>query len=580
MENQLKAVRGDDPTAQVDVIENGTGGGKECFTPWLQTIACGMDILREPSYNKGSAFTDEERDSHYIRGLLPPAHITEELQIQRVLDNIHACSNRLDQYVVMTELQERNERLFYMILTRHTTEMMPIVYTPTVGEACQKYGLIFRRPRGLYISLKDKGRVLDVIKNWPQRNIKVIVVTDGERILGLGDLGVQGMGIPVGKLALYTALGGVNPSQTLPITIDVGTNNEQLLKDPYYLGLRQNRTKGQEYDDLIHEFMVAVKRAYGETVYIQYEDFGNENAFRLMAKYATTHLTANDDIQGTAAVALAGVVAALPVTGGTLADHTFLLDGAGEAGTGIAEITALLMTKQGNITLEQARKKIFMVDSKGLITKSRPDSLEIFKQHFAHDHEEAKDFLTATKAIKPSVIIGTTTQGGVFTKEILQAVASYHERPIVMALSNPTDKSECTAEEAYKYTEGRALFGSGSPFDPLEVYGKMYYPQLANNSYIFPGVGLGSIIAGAVRSHDDMFVEAAVTLAKLVTPEQLDKGMLYPPMEQIRDISAHIAASVAKVAYDQGLATKLPQPKDLLAYAKSCQYNPSYNPFR
>ncbi|CAM6090489.1 unnamed protein product [Calypogeia fissa] len=598
MESQLKALRAEsnsngdapgvldkDPSAIVgggeqDQYGEDSATADQLITPWSRLVASGFELLRDPRYNKGLAFTEDERDAHYVRGLLPPAHISQDLQVERFLKNLRAYHDPLEKYVELTQLQERNERLFFRVLVENVTELMPIVYTPTVGEACQKYGLIFRRPRGLYITIKDKGQILNILKNWPEKNVKVIVVTDGERILGLGDLGLQGMGIPVGKLSLYTALGGIRPSETLPITIDVGTNNEELLNDKFYIGLRQKRVTGQEYDDLIDEFMKSVKQAYGEKVLIQFEDFANHNAFRLLAKYATTHLTFNDDIQGTAAVALAGVLAALPVIGGTLADHTFLFLGAGEAGSGIAEIIALEISRQGKISLEEARKKIYMVDSKGLITKSRVDSLVHYKKPFAHDMPEAKNLLEAAKLVKPSVLIGTSGQPGTFIKEVIEAVASYHKRPVIMALSNPTSKAECTAEQAYTWTQGRALFASGSPFLPVEVNGKKYYSGQSNNAYIFPGMGLGLIISGAIRVHDDMFLTAAEALANTLTKEQLEQGLLYPPLEQIRDISARIGAGVAQVAYDLGLASRIPKPKDLLTYAKSCQYSPLYRNYR
>ncbi|KAL2632351.1 hypothetical protein R1flu_017037 [Riccia fluitans] len=592
MESQLNELRVQAPKLEKEDASVTPHGGirdrygedaateKHKVTPWIRLVVSGAELLRDPRFNKGLAFTEEERDHHYLRGLLPPVYMSQELQVERIMHNVRNCKDPLDKYVTLMELQERNERLFYKVLIDHVTELLPFVYTPTVGEACQKYGIIFRRPHGLYISAKDRGRVLEVMKNWPETQVQVIVVTDGERILGLGDLGLQGMGIPVGKLALYTALGGIRPSACLPITIDVGTNNEEFLKDPMYIGLRQRRITGQEYDDLIDEFMTSVKQTYGEKVLVQFEDFANHNAFRLLAKYASTHLTFNDDIQGTAAVALAGIVAALGVTGGTLADHKFLFNGAGEAGTGIAEIIALEVSRQGKVSLDDARKKIWMVDSKGLITKSRFESLAQFKKDYAHEHQECKSLLDATKALKPSVLIGTSGQKGTFTKEVLEAMASFNERPVILALSNPTSKSECTAEEAYTHTQGRGIFASGSPFDPVEYNGKTFTPGQANNAYIFPGMGLGCTISGAIRVHDDMFLAASVALGKLLTKEQLDRGLLYPPFENIREVSAHIAASVAETAYKLGLSTRLPQPKDLLDYARSCMYSPAYRTYR
>lgn len=496
------------------------------------------------------------------------------------MDNLRKYQVPLQKYMAMMELQERNERLFYKLLIDNVEELLPIVYTPTVGEACQKYGSIFRRPQGLYISLKEKGKVLDVLKNWPERSIQVIVVTDGERILGLGDLGCQGMGIPVGKLSLYTALGGVRPSACLPVTIDVGTNNEQLLKDEFYIGLRQRRATGQEYADLLHEFMSAVKQNYGEKVLIQFEDFANHNAFTLLAKYGTTHLVFNDDIQGTASVVLAGVVAALKLIGGTLADHKFLFLGAGEAGTGIAELIALEMSKQTKIPVEETRKKIWLVDSKGLIVNSRRESLQHFKKPWAHDHEPVKDLLGAVKAIKPTVLIGSSGVGRTFTKEIIETLASFNEKPLIMALSNPTSQSECTAEEAYTWSQGRAIFASGSPFDPFEYNGKVFVPGQANNAYIFPGFGLGLVISGAIRVHDNMLLAASEALAKQVSDENYNKGLIYPPFSNIRKISANIAANVAAKAYELGVATHLPRPANLVKYAESCMYSPVYRSYR
>ncbi|XVF88619.1 hypothetical protein PTKIN_Ptkin19aG0065400 [Pterospermum kingtungense] len=460
MESTMKEMRGGESVLDLDPKTTVGGGvedvyGEDCatedqlVTPWTYSVASGYSLLRDPHHNKGLAFTETERDSHYLRGLLPPALLTQQLQEKKQMNSIRKYQVPLQKYMAMMDLQERNERLFYKLLIDNVEELLPVVYTPTVGEACQKYGSIFRRSQGLYISLKEKGKVLDVLKNWPERSIQVIVVTDGERILGLGDLGCQGMGIPVGKLALYTALGGVRPSACLPVTIDVGTNNEELLKDEFYIGLRQRRATGQEYADLLHEFMSAVKQNYGE----KFEDFANHNAFTLLAKYGTSHLVFNDDIQGTASVVLAGVVAALKLLGGTLADHKFLFLGAGEAGTGIAELIALEMSKQTKAPLEETRKKIWLVDSKGLIVSSRKESLQHFKKPWAHDHEPVKDLLGAVKAIKPTVLIGSSGVGRTFTKEIIEAIASFNEKPLIMALSNPTSQSECTAEEAYTWSQ-------------------------------------------------------------------------------------------------------------------------------
>ncbi|KDP34170.1 hypothetical protein JCGZ_07741 [Jatropha curcas] len=563
-----------------DVYGEDSATEDQLITPWTVSVASGYTLLRDPRHNKGLAFNEKERDAHYLRGLLPPALLTQELQEKKLMQLLRQYKVPLQRYMAMMDLQERNERLFYKLLIDNVEELLPVVYTPTVGEACQKYGSIFRRPQGLYISLKEKGKILEVLKNWPERNIQVIVVTDGERILGLGDLGCQGMGIPVGKLALYTALGGIRPSACLPVTIDVGTNNEQLLNDEFYIGLKQKRATGQEYAELLEEFVTAVKQSYGEKVLIQFEDFANHNAFELLAKYRSSHLVFNDDIQGTASVVLSGLLAALKLVGGTLADHKFLFLGAGEAGTGIAELIALEISKQTKAPLEEARKKLWLVDSKGLIVSSRKESLQHFKKPWAHDHEPVKGLLGAVKAIKPTVLIGTSGVGKTFTKEVVEAMASFNEKPVILALSNPTSQSECTAEEAYTWSEGRAIYASGSPFDPVEYNGKVFVPGQSNNAYIFPGFGLGLIISGAIRVHDDMLLAASEALAAQVTQENFDKGLIYPPFANIRKISAHIAAKVAAKAYELGLASHLPRPKDLVQHAESCMYSPVYRCYR
>ncbi|CAI9767167.1 unnamed protein product [Fraxinus pennsylvanica] len=550
------------------------------ITPWTVTVASGYPLLRDPHYNKGLAFTEKERDAHFLRGLLPPGVVSQEIQIKKMMHNMRQYQVPLQRYMAMMDLQERNERLFYKLLIENVEELLPVVYTPTVGEACQKYGSIFRQPQGLFISLKEKGRILEVLKNWPEKKIQVIVVTDGERILGLGDLGCQGMGIPVGKLSLYSALGGIRPSACLPVTIDVGTNNETLLEDEFYIGLRRRRATGQEYSELLHEFMSAVKQNYGEKVLIQFEDFANHNAFDLLAKYGTSHLVFNDDIQGTASVVLAGLIAALKLVGGTLAEHRFLFLGAGEAGTGIAELIALEISKQTGAPLEETRKKICLVDSKGLIVRSRMESLQHFKRPWAHEHEPINNLADAVKSIKPTVLIGSSGAGRTFTKEIIESMSSFNEKPIILALSNPTSQSECTAEEAYKWSEGRCIFASGSPFAPVEYDGKVYPSGQANNAYIFPGFGLGLIISGAIRVHDDMLLAASEALAEQVSQENLENGLIYPPFSNIRKISAQIAARVAEKAYKLGLATRLPQPENLVRYAESCMYSPNYRTYR
>jgi len=475
----------------------------------------------------------------------------------------------------MMALQGRNETLFYRVVLDHIEEMMPIIYTPTVGQACQEYGHIFRRPRGMYISAADQGRVVEVLRNWPRQDVRIIVVTDGERILGLGDLGAYGMGIPVGKLSLYTACAGVHPSQCLPVTLDVGTDNERLLKDPLYIGIRQRRLRGRAYDEFVDEFMTAVQEVFPE-VLVQFEDFANINAFRLLDRYRERQCTFNDDIQGTGAVALAGLYSALRITGGRLSEQTVLFLGAGEAAVGIADLIVAAMVSEG-LSAEAARNRCWLVDSGGLVVKSR-SGLAGHKQPYAHEHVPLPDLLSAVEALRPTAIIGVSGQPGTFIQPVLEAMARLNERPIVFALSNPTSKAECTAEQAYVWTEGRAIFASGSPFDPVTLAGKTYVSGQGNNAYIFPGVGLGAIACGARLVTDEMFFAAAQALAQQVSESDLERGLIYPPLTAIREVSAAIAVAVAEVAYQRGLATQ-PKPADFLAHIEAQMYVPYYESY-
>jgi malate dehydrogenase (oxaloacetate-decarboxylating)(NADP+) len=538
-------------------------------------ISTGVALLRDPALNKGTAFTAEEREILGLRGLLPPVAQSMEVQVMRVLENFRRKSNDIEKYLFLIGLQDRNKTLFYRVVMDYIEEMLPIIYTPTVGQACLEYGHIFRRPRGVFISAKDRGRMPELLRNWAYRNVSIIVVTDGERILGLGDLGADGMGIPVGKLALYTACAGIHPALTLPVTLDVGTENEDLLNDPLYIGLKQRRLRGAAYDDFIEEFIVAVEEVFPRTL-VQFEDFANLNAFRLLERYRGRICAFNDDIQGTAAVTLAGLYSALRIKGGVLSDQTFLFVGAGEAGLGAAGLTVAALMAEG-LSEEEARRHCWLVDSKGLVVKSRSE-LRGRKLHYAHDQEFIQDLAVAVEMVKPTALIGVSAQHGIFTRPVLEAMGRVNERPIVFSLSNPTSRSECTAEEAYTSTEGRAIFASGSPFDPVMIAGKKIVPAQGNNVYIFPGVGLGVIAAGAREVTDEMFSVAAKTLAQTVSVDDLKQGRVYPPLARIREVSATIAVAVAEVAYERQLATK-PRADDLPAYIKSLMYEPEYKSY-
>jgi malate dehydrogenase (oxaloacetate-decarboxylating)(NADP+) len=539
-----------------------------------QGVPTGLALLHDPTLNKGTAFTEQERNALGLRGLLPPHVLSQDEQVARTLENLRRLSSPLDKFVALNALHDRNEALFFRVLCDNIDEMQPLVYTPTVGLACQKFGLVFQRPRGMFIGANDRGRIAEVLRNWPYK-AGIIVVTDGERILGLGDLGANGMGIPVGKLSLYVACAGVNPQLCLPITIDVGTNNETLLNDPYYIGLRQRRITGAAYDDLIDEFITAAHAAFPGVI-IQFEDFANHNAFRLLHKYRDRICTFNDDIQGTASVVLAGLFSALRVTGGKLADQKILFLGAGEAATGIADLVASAMVAQG-LTESAAHQRCWLVDSKGLVIKSRTD-LAAHKIPYAQDHAPIGDFLSAVKTLQPTAIIGVAAVSGTFTKEVLEEMARINQRPIVFALSNPTSQAECDAEQAYRCTNGRALFACGSPFDPVQFNGRTFVPRQGNNSYIFPGVGLGAIVSRARHITDDMFMTAAHTLAHLVTESDLEQGSLYPALPRIREVSAHIATAVAENAYTTGLAGKS-RPQDVMGDVQSQMYDPRYKSY-
>ncbi|MBL1142140.1 MAG: NAD-dependent malic enzyme [Proteobacteria bacterium] len=531
----------------------------------------GFLALNSASTNKGTAFTKEEREYHKLRGLLPPRIVSPEIQAERTIKNLRRKKDDIDKYIFLTALQARNERLFYKLVIDHIEEVMPLIYTPTVGQACKEYAHMFRRPRGMYITAEDKGEIKGVLENWPYKDIKVIVVTDGERILGLGDLGANGIGIPIGKLALYVSCAGIPPQQCLPIMLDVGTNNVEYLHDPFYLGLTQTRLTGDAYYELVDEFMQAVDEVFPKAL-IQFEDFLTPNAYALLNKYRHKQLCFNDDIQGTAGVALAGVYASTRISGLNFKDMRIMFLGAGSAATGIADLLCHALQREG-LSENEARKRLWFVDIEGLLVKDRKNLLP-HNEPYMHEHEPL-GFVDAIKEIRPQVLIGATGAPNTFNRSVIEAMSNANKRPTIFALSNPTSRAECTAMEAYEWSNGKVIFASGSPFPPVEYNGEIYTPGQGNNVYIFPGIGLGTIVSESLSITEDMFFVAARTLADQVSQNDLDKGMIYPPLSNIREVSYNIALAVAENAYKTGI-TKAKRPKNLEQNIRDHMYSPDY----
>lgn len=532
----------------------------------------GARLLHDPRLNKGTAFTADERRKYGLEGLLPPAIVTMELQVARVHSEIAALRDDLQKYLVLSDLQARNERLFYAVLMSDPPTYIPLVYTPTVGEACQKFADIFRATRGMYLPISARGRVRELLRNWPEKDVRFIVVTDGERILGLGDLGVSGMGIPIGKLALYTACAGVPPQYCLPVVLDVGTNNHSLVEDPLYFGLRQCRVRGDEYSAFVDEFVNAVQTLYPKCC-LQWEDFANLNAVPILERYRDKICTYNDDIQGTAGIALAGIFAALRVTKQKIGDQRFLFLGGGSAGSGIAELISQAMALEG-MNIDAARGRCALFDINGLIVSSRGDVTD-FQKPFALDHAPISTFVDAVRALKPTGIIGVSTVPKLFSRPVIEAMAEINERPIIFPYSNPTSRSECTAEEAYQWSNGRAIFASGSPFPPVEMLGRKFIPGQGNNVYIFPAMGMAVYATEATRVTEEMFIIAAKAVAEQVTEENLASGLIYPPQSSILDASLHVAERVATYIFEKGLA-RAPRPRDIGTLIRERAYRPVY----
>jgi malate dehydrogenase (oxaloacetate-decarboxylating)(NADP+) len=531
-----------------------------------------VDILHDPRRNRGTAFTEEEREALGLRGLLPPRVFTQEEQEHRILANLRRLARPLDQYLYLIDLLDRNEHLFYRTVFDHLAELLPVLYTPTVGEACGQFGLIFRRPRGLYVSARDRGRVRELLRNWPERDVSVVVVTDGERILGLGDLGAHGMGIPIGKLMLYTACGGLHPARGLPVLLDVGTDNETLRADPQYIGLPQPRVRGQEYVALVDEFIEAVGDVFPGAL-VQFEDFGTPNAFALLARYRDRAPMFNDDIQGTAAVVLAGLLTAGRLTGVPLAEQRVLFVGAGVAVGAADLLTAAL--RRGGMDEDEARRHSWFLDRDGLLARGRA-GLAPYQLGYAHDHPLGRELPEVVRSLRPTALIGLSGRGGLFTEQALRTMAEINPRPIVFAMSNPTSQAECTAEEAYRATDGRVIFASGSPFAALEWQGRRQIVGQANNAYVFPGVGLGAVAGRLPRVTDGMFLAAAEALAEATTPAELGQGTVYPAITRLREVALRIAHAVVRAARAEGLTGMA--EADLEQSIRDTVYQPAYPP--
>ncbi len=532
----------------------------------------GRRLLRDPRLNKSTAFSEAEREMLGLSGLLPEAIDTEENQVRRARLHLDRLQSNLEKYLCLCQLRDTNETLFYRLLRSDLAGFLPLVYTPTVGDACLEFSHIIEPPKGLYLPINRKGHVRELLRNWPERDVRFIVVTSGERILGLGDLGANGMGIPIGKLALYTACAGVPPRITMPATIDCGTNNESLLADPLYIGLHQHRPSAAALDDFVGEFVDAVQEEFPDCC-IQFEDWARADAFRLLAHYRDRICCFNDDVQGSGSVALAGILSALRISGGKLAEQRFLFLGAGSAGIGISNLLTKAIAKEG-ISPEEARQQIWLFNRNGLIESSRSDLLD-FQKPYAHPNAPLRDFMSAIESIRPTILIGASTVAKAFNQQVIEAMARINPRPIIFALSNPTSRSECTPGEAYEWSEGRAVFASGSPFAPVLYGERKFVSGQCNNMYIFPAIGLAVYATRARRVTDEMFIAAAHAVAELVTQKELDDGLLYPALSEILATEIHIAHRIAEVIFTSGLA-RVAEPRDLRSFIESKVYTPEY----
>jgi malate dehydrogenase (oxaloacetate-decarboxylating)(NADP+) len=536
------------------------------------TAKHGIELLDDPSLNKSTAFTEAERQELDLAGLVPDVTETGELQMRRVMMQLGQKNTDLDRYVYLINLLDHNETLFYRTVMSDPARFLPIVYDPTIGEACLKFGHIYRQPRGMYLSITRRGKVKEILKNWPQKDVRFICVTDGGRILGLGDLGANGAGIPIGKLQLYTACAGVPPQYLLPMYLDAGTNNEQYLNDPLYLGLRQTRPPTADLYSFVDEFVESVQEVFPKCC-IHFEDWTGTDAVHLLQRYRDKYCVYNDDVQGTAGITLTGMINATKLKGTKLKDEKYLFLGAGSAGIGLADLLCSALVAQG-MTLKEAQSRVYMFDINGLLVATRKDLVD-FQKPYAHQHAPKRDFVAAIESIKPTTIIGVSTIGGAFTQKVIESMSRVNQRPVILALSNPTEHAECTAEQAYTWSNGKAIYAAGVQFAPVHFNGQTFLPGQANNFYIFPAVGMAIFATQAKRVTDEMFIEAGQAVADQVPSELLKQGLLYPLQSNILETEIQTAARVAKLVFDSGLA-RVARPDDMVAFVRKHVYKPEY----
>ncbi|MEA3071051.1 MAG: hypothetical protein QOD29_2497 [Alphaproteobacteria bacterium] len=539
----------------------------------MTTNKHGTDLLEDSTLNKSTAYSETEKQALGIVGLVPDVTETLDLQLSRVMMQLGHKNTDFDRYIYLANLLDHDETLFYRTVMSDPARFLPIVYDPTIGEACLKFGHIYRQTRGMYLSITRRGRVKEILRNWPQKDVRFICVTDGGRILGLGDLGANGAGIPIGKLQLYTACAGVPPQYLLPMYLDAGTNNEQYLHDPLYLGMRKTRPPTAELFSFVDEFVEAVQEVFPKCC-IHFEDWTGVDAVHLLQRYRDKYCVYNDDVQGTAGITLAGMINAVKLKGTKLKDEKYLFLGAGSAGIGLADLLCSALVAQG-ISLKEAQSRVYMFDVNGLLESSRKDLVD-FQKPYAHSHAPTKDFVAAIESIKPTTIIGVSTIGGAFTQKVVESMSRITDRPVILALSNPTEHAECTAEQAYSWSKGKAIYAAGVQFAPVHYKGQTFLPGQANNFYIFPAVGMAIFATQAKRVTDEMFIEAGQAVADQVAPELLKQGLLYPLQSNILETEIQTAARVAKLVFDSGLA-RVERPADMVAFIRRHVYKPEYS---